>query len=274
MGDDFGWPRKDVACPRCGARVVYSQRKPYCPMCLWSAEAVRSQGRRQLRNGLIGCGLFALASLVFRLGLPMIAVGLIGMAAYGIGGLRLRTVPKGTAAPLSPQATIPERPTQQEAVLSKTAHWRWKLSVHPVLLAAMVAVFGTWLYLDTRALTVFSKSTVVFALLFGSVVCSELANTVALLCQYRLEGRIARKAAVTVGQVLEEEPRRDSANRIRYEFRDPMGRNERGTGDDLTGTLFEEMPVTVVFAPDHPSDNIPVTGLRFFTHEAQARDLR
>ena len=80
----------------------------------------------------------------------------------------------------------------------------------------------------------------------------------------RLELRIALQAAVATGRILKQGFRITGGSEVTYEFRDPAGVIRRGTADDGSHTLFEEMAIPVAYRWDDPSANLPLAAFAVY----------
>jgi hypothetical protein len=92
------------------------------------------------------------------------------------------------------------------------------------------------------------------------VLLTHLFEAVRELSDIAGEFRLSRSAALARGRVL-----RNRTGTIEYEFRDCSNDLRRGRGADYSHSTFEGMPVDIVFDPNRPQINLPVTALIFHT---------
>jgi hypothetical protein len=82
---------------------------------------------------------------------------------------------------------------------------------------------------------------------------------VRLVRSFWLEHHLVKRAMSGRGRITEV----SDTGTIKYDFLDYASNLLRGAGRDYTMTLYEDMPLSVLYDPENPSRNMPVVALQF-----------
>lgn len=257
-------PLKDVACPVCGAKAVYVQRKACCAQCGWNIDNARKGLWTTIRQGALG---FLIAgpiwyvlggwqSLAF---LAVFAAAVTVVAVVNVA-LQFRKIPRTAARPLA----IPEPMFRvlPHPPLARRSNRAWFTG------AAVAIASVLFLALFPHDKFIRSQGAGVYAALgaYAFALYILVTHAIALFRvgrEWMAESRLARRSEMTLGQVLAQTPNGKGPNTITYQFRDAFNNLRRGSGNDYSDLLFEGMQVAVLYDPDDPAWNLPVCGLNF-----------
>ena len=263
-------PPSEITCPKCGAKVPvrrnknsHFQPKPYCDVCGWNVERARKNLFAQIRQFAITAALFAAYTWAITGEVWIMLLMAVWVAGFmGFPIIRqFRRIPASRPAP-------PPQPLTGFADLNtvtlEVVVPRLNIIVEALItVAATAAIFflGRELNPAHRKFPGARHQLLLIALTIVFAAYQLIAHGTRLLRLIRavwLERHVANHAVKANGRINE-----SSSGTITYEFLDYANRTHHGSGRDYTMALYEDMPVTVLYDPDHPQFNVPLVGLQF-----------
>ena len=251
-------PIRDISCPRCGTLAVFAERNPYCPKCHWNLEKTRRTLRPTIPGTLWLVVWFAFAIYVVKA--PWFFL-LFAVGAVVYGGIKTfrawQSLPKITAEQLASRALVAPPVRQLEfSATRKSGDYSYLLLLIPPLFVVIGASMFPW----TRLVPYFHQSPnwsqlwdvalPGFFMAVGSTVGFKL-----------LKQRYAMKKVLRVPVCVWGVVTQATEDGLRYRFRDLIGVEYTGDGNEYSGDYYEEMEVPVVYERDNPKNNLPVSAL-------------
>jgi len=237
-------------------------QKAYCGLCGWNvrivSEHLRSQCQASIAVAILG---------IFASGFAYLQTGWVGAVTLGAffglnpalfalkDGLMLKRLRSAkTQAPIASRlafldrSSIPPRP--RNTVLTWQG-WLWSSLIVAILLAALSSVFIIFSVGGEQITQRIGTAVVI-------LVCPAVFIAYRFLRQRLLERYLLKHGEVTQAKVMSRrfEVRSFPSSRLRYQYNDSAGRQFENETPDWSGSVFEEMVLTVFYNVSNPSDSI------------------